>query len=108
MALSLGLESAFLAFKDVPKGNRDQVFPQGGYPDTTPENLEKWKIPSCNRCNDEYGRIEEDPGIILSTWVNPEPARASGIWKKTLGALDPSHGKTKRTDWRTKERSKNS
>lgn len=80
----------------VPKRNWDHVFPQGWYPDTTPANLEKWKIPSCKPCNDEYGRMEEELGIILSACVNPRSARASGIWKKTLRALDPTHGKNEK------------
>ncbi|MFV1976452.1 MAG: hypothetical protein ACC651_11940 [Candidatus Scalindua sp.] len=91
--------------KEVPKRNWDHVFPQGWYPDTTPENLEKWKIPTCKRCNDEYGRIEEDLGIMLSACINPETAQASGIWKKTLRALDPSYGKNEK-DKRARERKK--
>lgn len=91
--------------REVPKRNWDHVFPQGWYPDTTPENLEKWKIPSCKRCNDEYGRIEEDLGILLSACVNPGSAQASGIWKKTLRALDPSHGRTGK-DRKARERKK--
>jgi len=90
---------------EVPKRNWDHVFPQGWYPDTTPENLEKWKIPSCKRCNDEYGRLEEDLGIILSACVSPESAQASGIWKKTLRALDYSHGKNEK-DRRAREKKK--
>jgi len=89
--------------RDVPKRNWDHVFPQGWYPDTTPENLEKWKIPSCKSCNDEYGRMEEELGIILSACVNPKSARASGIWEKTLRALDPSHGRNEK-DRRIRER----
>jgi hypothetical protein len=81
--------------KNVPQRNWDHVFPQGWYPDTTPQNLEKWKIPSCKRCNDEYGKLEEKLGIILSACVNPKTAQASGIWKKTLRSLDPSCGRTK-------------
>lgn len=91
--------------KEVPKRNWDHVFPQGWYPDTTPENLEKWKIPTCKRCNDEYGKIEEDLGIILSACVNPESAHASGIWEKTLRAFDPAYGKNEK-DRRARARKK--
>lgn len=82
--------------EEVPKRNWDHVFPQGWYPDTTPQNLEKWKIPTCKSCNDEYGRMEDDLGIVLSTCINPRSAQASGIWEKTLRALDPSQGKTEK------------
>jgi hypothetical protein len=46
--------------KEVPERNWDHVFPKSWYPDTTPQNLEKWQIPSCIPCNRKYGKIEED------------------------------------------------
>lgn len=91
--------------QEVPQRNWDHVFPQGWYPDTTPENIEKWKIPTCKRCNDEYGKLEEKLGIILSACVNPKTAQASGIWKKTLRSLDPSCGRTEE-DRRAREQKK--
>lgn len=81
---------------DVPNRNWDHVFPQGWYPDSTPPNLEKWKIPSCIPCNNQYGQIEDDLGIILSMCVDPKSAQASGIWPKSLRAIDPSQGKTEK------------
>ena len=82
--------------REVPQRNWDHVFPVGWYPDTTPKNLEKWKIPTCKPCNDEYGRIEEDLGLVLSTSVDPHSAKASGIWAKTLRALNPLEGKNEK------------
>lgn len=37
--------------------NWDHMFPKSWYPDTTPENLEKWQIPSCIACNARYGKL---------------------------------------------------
>ncbi|MBK8815413.1 MAG: hypothetical protein IPN42_07885 [Methylococcaceae bacterium] len=74
--------------------NWDHVFPQAWYPDTTPKNIEKWKIPTCKPCNDEYGRIEKELGIILSACIDPQSSSASGIWTKTLRAMNHFHGKT--------------
>ncbi len=82
--------------REVPQRNWDHVFPVGWYPDTTPQNLEKWKIPTCKPCNDEYGKIEEDLGILLSTSIDPRSAKASGIWAKTLRALNPLEGKNEK------------
>ncbi len=82
--------------KMAQKRNWDHVFPQGWYPYTTPLNLEKWKIPTCKNCNDEYGKIEDELGIILSACFDQTSSQASGIWKKTLRALDPSQGKNER------------
>ena len=82
--------------REVPQRNWDHVFPVGWYPDTTPQNVEKWKIPTCKPCNDEYGRIEEELGIVLSTSIDPRSAKASGIWAKTLRAMNPLEGKNEK------------
>jgi len=36
----------------------DHVFPVSWYPETTPDNLEKWQMPSCKKCNEKYGKID--------------------------------------------------
>jgi hypothetical protein len=43
------------------------------YPDTTPENLEKWQIPSCLECNQRLGKLENDliGRIALTLDANP-------------------------------------
>jgi hypothetical protein len=80
--------------KDVDRRNWDHVFPVSWYPDSTPQNLEKWKIPTCKPCNDEYGRIEEDFGQILSFCVDPKRIESQGVYKRMLRAYDPRHAKT--------------
>lgn len=67
----------------------DHVFPKAWYPDTTPRNIEKWKIPSCKECNGDYGRLEEDLLVRLGMCLDPRNARASGIPDKVLRSLDP-------------------
>lgn len=79
--------------KDAKTRNWDHVFPRGWYPDSTPPNLEKWKVPSCVKCNREYGELEAEFAILLSACIDPRSAESSGIWKKTLMALDPSRGR---------------
>jgi hypothetical protein len=79
--------------KDAKTRNWDHVFPQGWYPVSTPPNIEKWKIPSCIKCNREYGELEAEFAILLSACIDPRSAEASGIWEKTLRALDPSQGR---------------
>ena len=37
----------------------DRVFPASWYPDTTPPNLYKWRVPSCISCNRKLAAIEE-------------------------------------------------
>ena len=74
----------------------DHVFPQGWYPENTPPNLERWKIPACHPCNRKYGRIEEELGIIIPLCLGPEAPKAKGMYQKALRALDPSHGRNHR------------
>ena len=56
---------------EFEKLNWDHVFPESWYPDTTPNDLYKWKIPSCIKCNDDYGRIEKDLMIRIGLCLNP-------------------------------------
>lgn len=72
---------------NVPR-NWDHVFPKSWYPDSTPNNMEKWKIPSCYKCNTEYGAIEQDLLMRLACCVDPNAAASSGIYKKVLRSMD--------------------
>jgi len=71
----------------------DHVFPKGWYPDDTPQNIEKWKIPSCRKCNAEYGQIEEELGVIIPLVLGPDAPNARGMYQKALRALDASKGR---------------
>jgi len=68
----------------------DHVFPKAWYPDTTPEEIPRWKVPSCESCNSRLGKIEEDLMLRLGLCVDPKNAKASGISEKVLRALDPA------------------
>lgn len=71
----------------------DHVFPESWYPDTTPEDIEKWKIPACLPCNKVYGRIEEDLLIKLGLCIDPKNHRGAGIAFKAVRALRSDYGK---------------
>lgn len=73
--------------------NWDHVFPVSWYPSSTPQNLEKWKIPTCKPCNSEYGRIEEDLGQLLSLCIDPTRPESKGIYQRMRRAFDPSCAK---------------
>lgn len=68
--------------------NWDHVFPKSWYPDTTPPNISKWIIPSCPKCNMEYGELEQDLLMRLACCVDPKIAAASGIYQKVLRSMD--------------------
>ncbi|BBD62474.1 hypothetical protein NIES2109_53180 [Nostoc sp. HK-01] len=82
---------------------RDHVFPSAWYPDNTPENVQRWTIPSCRECNNEYGKLEEDMLLKLGLCINPEYAKSSGITEKALRSIDPEYA-TDRKEKRIRQR----
>lgn len=69
----------------------DHVFPVSWYPDTTPANLEKWKVPACESCNARLGKSEQELLGVLALCVDPTDAHASGITVKVLRSIDPEY-----------------
>lgn len=76
--------------------NWDHVFPEAWYPDTTPQDLYKWQIPSCEKCNQQYGEMEEDMLLRLALAVDPKAPETSGIVAKALRSIKPEAGKSER------------
>lgn len=74
----------------------DHVFPKGWYPTSTPVDDEKWKIPACERCNKEYGVIEDGTLSRLGLCVAPTAPGSVGIPQKTLRAVNPDYGKNEK------------
>jgi hypothetical protein len=73
--------------------NWDHVFPVGWYPDTTPDNLDKWKVPSCVTCNSELGRIESRFISLVALTLDPNAREAAGIPQKVLRSLKAEHAR---------------
>jgi hypothetical protein len=74
----------------------DHVFPLGWYPDGTPENLEKWKIPSCLPCNHLHSKNEGELLVRMGLCVDPEDPLAAGIAEKAMRATRASEGRDER------------
>lgn len=74
----------------------DHLLPISWYPDTTPPNLEKWKFPSCEPCNNEHSKIEESLLRRFALCLDPKDARSAGIPDKVLRSLKPEHAKTEK------------
>jgi hypothetical protein len=72
----------------------DHLFPRSWYPETTPQNLEKWKFPACGPCNKNYGRIEEDLRLRLAACVDPKSEAATGLWARALDSITPERGRS--------------
>ena len=81
---------------DSPVRTADHVFPKAWYPESTPANLEKWQMPSCERCNADYGRLEEDLLLRLGLCISDSARESLGIGTKVVNALDPSRAKSPR------------
>lgn len=67
--------------------NWDHVFPVGWYPDTTPDNIDKWKVPSCVECNSELGRVESRFMTLIALTLDPKARETAGIPQKVLRSL---------------------
>lgn len=74
----------------------DHVFPEAWYPETTPPNIEKWKIPSCWICNQLHSKSEGGLLIRLGLCVAPDDPNSAGIVEKALRSMNPEYGKNER------------
>jgi hypothetical protein len=74
----------------------DHVFPEGWYPEDTPQNMEKWQAPSCESCNAKYGKIEKRLLEILALGTDPRLPGAKGVAEKALRSFDPAAAKSPR------------
>ncbi len=82
--------------RPIKKRTWDHVFPRSWYPDTTPRNIEKWKIPSCADCNGNYGRLEEDLLWRLGLSVDPTEQASLGVTDKVVRSIKPEFAKSTR------------
>jgi hypothetical protein len=96
MAKNPGKGRCVHCLKDVPERNWDHVFPKSWYPDTTPQNLEKWQIPSCIRCNRKYGKIEEDLIGRFAVALDSKNPASAGLVETAIRAIDPAAGRDDR------------
>jgi hypothetical protein len=79
----------------VPR-NWDHLFPQSWYPDTTPNNQEKWQFPSCIPCNDKYGNMESDFLSRVGLCLDPHHVASKSIVAKALRSLKPEAARNER------------
>ncbi len=71
----------------------DHVFPLSWYPETTPSDLEKWQMPSCDECNKKYGKIENDLLRHFGLCLDGTQEAAKGIPQKAVRAISPKAGR---------------
>lgn len=64
--------------RDPVELTSDHMFPKAWYPDTTPEDLEKWQIPSCFECNQRLGKLENDLLGRVALALDAKKSRVEG------------------------------
>jgi len=80
----------------VEERNWDHVIPRSWYPESTPADLEKWKVPSCLECNSAYGLIERDLLLKLGLCLDSKEVASAGISERALRSIDPKFAKDER------------
>lgn len=64
------------------------MFPSSWYPDTTPDDVQRWTAPSCESCNGHFGELEKELLVFLAYCINPTKPAAQGLYeraRRTIG-----------------------
>lgn len=81
---------------DNMRRNWDHVFPKSWYPESTPKDVEKWKIPSCMGCNNKLSKVEEDFLTVIAPCIDSEHTGARGVVKRVFDSINPDLAKNAR------------
>lgn len=73
--------------KRLEKKTKDHVFPASWYPDSTPANVQRWTVPSCEACNNKFGAMEVKLLVRLAMCIDPRKQEASGVWQRARESL---------------------
>jgi hypothetical protein len=65
----------------------DHVFPDSWYPESTPATVQRWTVPCCRLCNEQFGTLESDLLVRLALCLDPEAEAAKGISENALRSL---------------------
>ena len=90
-------------YQEVETRNWDHVLPVSWYPDSTPTNMEWWKVPSCTTCNKEYGKLERELLGTIGLCLDSSDPEISSVVDKALSSIDPERASC-RKDRRARER----
>jgi hypothetical protein len=91
MAKSIGKCAHCL--KDNVELTDDHMFPKSWYPYTTEENLEKWTIPRCLKCNQRLGKLGRDLIARVALTLDANNPSSNGLADKALRAINPAAAK---------------
>lgn len=96
MPRSPGLGKCVHCLNDPVERNLDHVFPRSWYPDETPDNIEKWQVPSCIPCNSKYGKIESDFLSRVGLALESEHPASRSVVQRALRSMRPADGRNER------------
>lgn len=71
----------------VAEATKDHVFPDSWYPEKTPNDTQRWTVPSCSACNNRLGSIEKKVFSRLALCIDPRKAEAAGLSTKVMRSL---------------------
>lgn len=96
MAKNPGQGRCVYCLKWVQERNWDHVFPQAWYPDSTPANCAKWKVPSCIECNQQYNGIEDNLRIplALALGLNPRDSDDEVFYERARRSISSASAET--------------
>ncbi len=60
----------------------DHVFPDRWFPDSTPLNIQRWTVPSCKKCNSDFGALEERLRAYIIPSIEEGKKEISGLREK--------------------------
>jgi hypothetical protein len=93
MATKKNVGKCVHCLKDPVELTSDHMFPKAWYPDATPENLEKWQIPSFDACNNRYSKIEGDLLNRVALALDTKHPASAGLIDAALRAMNPDAGR---------------
>lgn len=74
----------------------EHIFPESWYPDDIPSNIEKWKVPSCELCNQKFGKIEQEVLLTAGLCLDPGSKETNTISQRVLRSFNPKVGRNER------------
>ena len=91
--------------------SKDHVFPKQWFPDTTPQNLNRWTVPACKKCNGDLGEVENRLLTVLSCCVDPTKPETAGVYQRVrrglaIGLTDEERKKLDPRELRAREQAK--
>lgn len=74
----------------------DHVIGLSWFPESTPDNIEKWKVPAHKTCNVKFGATENRVRTLLALGVDRSQLAAKGVVEAALRSINPQAAKSKR------------